>query len=736
MHFVVVRHTVLGLSLVLLAACTAPPAPYALAPPAKVEAREPDEHAVEPMLAAADVEHATVREAFLTDATPEDNIDSPASWIGPDGKVLLAATAKKTGKLVVYDGESGITLGPKGQFNRPNGIFVADDLVFVVERDNHRVQVLRLPDFSPIGSFGAAELVQPYGLWLRKTGGHRYEVFVTDAYMAGEDAQGEAIVPPLADLGARLRRFEVEIDASAPKLLSRAVGTVGDTSAAGAIRVPESVWGDPAHSRLLIAEEDLPTGTAIRDYKLDGGFAGRTLGLGLFKAQAEGIALWSCPDGSGYWLGTDQFKDRTLFHVFDRVTLEHLGAFVGNTVANTDGIWLQQAGTGRFPSGVFYAVHDDQAVGRFRLARHRLGPEIARHLRRLSPGALPGSRRPPFLFPIWERDAHLPDFEGHPRRGAGRGDGEKFGERRFRAQFGHEKVSSNFGAATPPPWRGWGGPAARGRMTTEPSRRPRHEQCRPDRPVHRGPGRARPLRFVTAASLFDGHDAAINIMRRLIQAQGAEVDPPRPQPQRRGRRARRAAGRRRRASRCRSYQGGHVEYFKYMVDMLRERGAGHIRVFGGGGGTITPEEIARAAGLRRRAHLPPATTACSWASSAMIEDVVARATGARAPADGARARHAGRIDDEIAIGADALRDRGRRVRRSRARAPAQGMAAAPAARRRSSASPAPAAPASRASPTSCCSRFLQRFPRCASRCSPSTRRAGAPAARCSAIASA
>ncbi|MEP6510688.1 MAG: cobalamin-dependent protein, partial [Dokdonella sp.] len=99
-----------------------------------------------------------------------------------------------------------------------------------------------------------------------------------------------------------------------------------------------------------------------------------------------------------------------------------------------------------------------------------------------------------------------------------------------------------------------------------------------------------PLRFVTAASLFDGHDAAINIMRRIIQAQGAEVihlghnrsveDV-----------VRAALQEDADAIALSSYQGGHVEYFKYMIDMLKERGAGHIRVFGGGGGTITPEEI-------------------------------------------------------------------------------------------------------------------------------------------------
>ncbi|RVX47780.1 methylmalonyl-CoA mutase [Nonomuraea polychroma] len=102
-------------------------------------------------------------------------------------------------------------------------------------------------------------------------------------------------------------------------------------------------------------------------------------------------------------------------------------------------------------------------------------------------------------------------------------------------------------------------------------------------PVH-------PVRFVTAAALFDGHDAAINIMRRILQSQGAEVI---------------HLGHNRSVEEIvtaaiqedvqgvaiSSYQGGHVEFFTYLVELLRERGAGHVKVYGGGGGVIVPEEI-------------------------------------------------------------------------------------------------------------------------------------------------
>ncbi len=140
-----------------------------------------------------------------------------------------------------------------------------------------------------------------------------------------------------------------------------------------------------------------------------------------------------------------------------------------------------------------------------------------------------------------------------------------------------------------------------------------------------------PLRFVTAASLFDGHDAAINIMRRLIQSKGAEVI---------------HLGHNRSVAdvvraaiqedadgiAISSYQGGHMEYFRYMVDMLREQGASHVKVFGGGGGTITPEEIQSLMGYGVERIYHP-NDGMQLGLDEMINDLIARTVAGRTERD-------------------------------------------------------------------------------------------------------
>ena len=368
------RFLVPTLALVLAACSADPPEPAAtsVAAPADApaDAREPDEYeADDVLLRDHDVAHVVVKEAFVTPSTPEENIDSPASWL-QDGKRMLVASAKATDQLVVYDGDTGQrlrTVGGTGtvlgQLQRPNGVATVDDrYLFVVERDNRRVQMFQLPDFTPLLAFGADALQQPYGLWVQPKG-EGYEVLVSDAYMAGEDAQGEDIIPPLAQLDRRFRRYE--LTQAGGKWTARDAGAFGDTGAAGAIRVPESLFGDAANNRLLVAEEDVPTGTLLREYDLQGRYLGRDVGKGQYVAQAEGIALMRCADGSGWWVASDQFADRTVFHLFDRRSLAHVGSFAGEVTGLTDGVWLDERGDARFPQGVLYASHLDLGVAAF-----------------------------------------------------------------------------------------------------------------------------------------------------------------------------------------------------------------------------------------------------------------------------------------------------------------------------------------------------------------------------------
>lgn len=310
---------------------------------------------------------AVVPEAFRTAMTPEDNIDSVASWTTPEGGLLLLATAKATDQLVAYDGETGASLArfgregdAPGEYRRPNGIAVVDDLAFVVERDGRRVQVLQLPGLVPLGHFGADVLRKPYGLWVLPEGEGRYTLYVTDAYMAGEDAQGEDILPPLEALDQRVHRFAVQV--ADGRAEGKAVAAFGDTGPEGALRVVESLWGDPQNDRLLVAEEDESYANELKVYDLAGRYAGRVIGREVFAAQAEGIMLRTCAGGSGWWITTEQGKSGTVFHLFDRNSLEHAGAVAGTSVANTDGIWLHAAPSARFPEGVLYAVHDDQGA--------------------------------------------------------------------------------------------------------------------------------------------------------------------------------------------------------------------------------------------------------------------------------------------------------------------------------------------------------------------------------------
>ncbi|WP_372015562.1 NHL repeat-containing protein [Pseudoxanthomonas sp. 10H] len=308
-------------------------------------------------------------------------MDSLALWPAGNDRAWLVASAKEGQRLLMFDADSGVRIGASGgpgdgpgQFRRPNGVAVAGDLLFVVERDGRRVQVLRLPGFEVLGEFGRDELQLPYGLWIDATAPGRYTAYVTDSFMADF---ATAQLPPRERLAERVKRYELQVDRNG-HLQARYLGAFGDTGDAGALRMVESIAGDPAQGRLLIAEEDKRVGSTLREYSTDGRFLGRSLPV--FEDDAEGVALWACGERAGYWVAVDQI-DPTRFRLFDRTTLAPAGSFAGTRTALTDGVALHAQPTVRFPKGALFALNRDHAVSAFDLR------DVARRLR-LAPACL------------------------------------------------------------------------------------------------------------------------------------------------------------------------------------------------------------------------------------------------------------------------------------------------------------------------------------------------------------
>lgn len=311
-----------------------------------------------------------IAEAWITVDLDEDELDSVATWVTAEGQTWLLATGKASHRLTLFDGDSGEvlrTVGGRGQapgeFNRPNGIAVYGEVLFVVERDNRRVQLLSLPDLEPQAVFGADELRSPYGIWLHESAPGELEAFVTDSFMYGERY---TIVPPAEELAQRVRRYRLRFDDQG-HLDAAYLGSFGDGEGPARLHMVESIAGDPAHGRLLIAEEDRSRPSNLHVYDFDGRWTGRSLPEDTFGGEAEGVALWACGATGGYWLAVDQEPTLTRFHLFDRASLAPAGSFSGERTTGTDGIALHAAATPRFPGGVLYAVHDDRAVAAFDL---------------------------------------------------------------------------------------------------------------------------------------------------------------------------------------------------------------------------------------------------------------------------------------------------------------------------------------------------------------------------------
>lgn len=289
---------------------------------------------------------------FSTADSRDANIDSVALWHGPEGQYWLVATAKSAHTLPVYDAITGalvkrigsIGFGPQ-QLLRPNGIAIQDDFLFVVERDNKRLQVLHLPDGAAIGLI-ADPMDRPYGIaTLTTIPGERYVVYVTD--------NGDRYpVKKIHQYDAHYVNGQMQLTL---------IRTFGDDNGIGALWKVESIVADKAFNRLLVADEHAQRRN-IKIYTLDGQFTGRTIGDGILLHEPEGIALYETAEDNGYIIVTDQDKQDNRFLLFDRSSLVPLTYFIGDATRNTDGITITNERFGPFSSGAFYAVNDDNNI--------------------------------------------------------------------------------------------------------------------------------------------------------------------------------------------------------------------------------------------------------------------------------------------------------------------------------------------------------------------------------------
>lgn len=303
-----------------------------------------------------------VTEVFHTSRDEGDNVDSPAVWHGPDGQHWLLATAKEGNTILAYDASNGNFIqrfgdggSGVGQFERPNGISVIDDLMLVVERDNQRISVYSLPDFSSIGFMTHEDLRLPYGLASHRNNDGSYELYVTDNFNPSLEGY-----PPEEELDERVHHFRFRVINTT--LTSEHVGTFGEIGGPGLLTKVESIAFDPEHERILIADEAFSQRN-VKVYAPDGTFTGEIIPSTWFSSEPEGIALYACDNGDGYWIITDQHPSpENKFEVFDRISLQHLGTVKTQMTLNTDGIWLTQRGFGPFAKGALFPVHDDGSI--------------------------------------------------------------------------------------------------------------------------------------------------------------------------------------------------------------------------------------------------------------------------------------------------------------------------------------------------------------------------------------
>jgi 3-phytase len=297
---------------------------------------------------------ATVPLTYETAVPPggHGELDTPAIWVAPNAnRSLLLVTDKTEDYIEVHDPANGSYLGrlggtgaEPGLLDRPNSvavgyglstISVTVDVLFVVERYNHRVSMFYLPYGLYLGDLGADVLDEPMGIALYWDGAQP-QVWITDVGPTPQRVQVFDVVPTPTGFSGTLRRT---INAPASATL-------------------ESIVIDPVSQRVLVCDEGSKSDVMVFD--LQGNLLQR-FGAGHFTNDPEGLVIFDTGNGAGYLIITDQQSVPMEFEVFDRQDYHWITNFSGPTLG-TDGIALVQGPLPNFPSGSFYAVHADDRV--------------------------------------------------------------------------------------------------------------------------------------------------------------------------------------------------------------------------------------------------------------------------------------------------------------------------------------------------------------------------------------
>ncbi len=303
---------------------------------------------------------AVIPELFTTEFNRKNNIDSMIIY-----KDWIIGTAKESHSLMVYNWKQNGTLVKKYEegFQRPNGIsLLLDNYIVVVERDGHQMKLISIPDLKIVqDGIGRDELKRPYGstsgiIHFKNITHTIVDVFVTDNYMKLDDNKKYKVVPPMNELHSRIHQYRFYFINS---IFSKweLVNQFGDTSGRGVLYIVESIVYDSMYDNLLIADEHEHV---IKVYNKQGQFKHIIMGAEQFVGEPEGFVLYECHD-KGFWIATDQLEPHTNFHIFDRVTLQHVTTFRGEETRKTDGVAISQE------YDLFCAAHGDASIACFDL---------------------------------------------------------------------------------------------------------------------------------------------------------------------------------------------------------------------------------------------------------------------------------------------------------------------------------------------------------------------------------